>query len=153
MTKQLLFISLSLLAMGGCQSSDVDDVAPVIDMSFAGAFPQNCQQVNRGETFVFKARFTDNTELGSFNIDVHHNFDHHSHSTDAGECDFDEKKTAVTPFVFIQEYDIEPGQKEYAAEISIAIPENVDTGDYHLMISLTDHEGWNTVKGISIKIK
>ena len=36
--------------------------------------------------------------------------------------------------------------------MEIKVPENVDSGDYHFMILLTDEEGWQTIKGLSIKI-
>ena len=55
--------------------------------------------------------------------------------------------------VFCQEYQIERGQHLYKTAVEITIPTDIDPGDYHLMISLTDHVGWNSLKGISIKIQ
>ena len=56
-----------------------------------------------------KVRFTDNAELGSYSINIHNNFDHHSHSTEVEECNMDPVKEPVNPYVFIQDYDI-PGR-------------------------------------------
>jgi hypothetical protein len=42
--------------------------------------------------------------------------------------------------------------KSYEATTQITIPADVDPGDYHFMIRLTDKEGWQTLKGLSIKI-
>jgi hypothetical protein len=131
---------------------DIDDEVPVIDMSDGTAFPQNCVTVYRGETFTFHARFSDNRELGSFSIEIHNNFDHHTHSTSVAQCELEPVKTAINPFLFIKEFSIPGGLTEYTATVSIDIPADVDTGDYHFMVRLTDKSGWQTFKGISMKI-
>jgi hypothetical protein len=110
-----------------------------------------------GESFTFRVLFSDNVELGSFSIDIHHNFDHHSHSTEVTECQLDPKINPDNPFVFIQDYTIPAGSKSYETNLSISLPSgNVgvlfDEGDYHFFISLTDKEGWSAQKGLSIKI-
>lgn len=135
-----------------CSKEERDDEPPEIIMSKAGHFPQNCDTLYPGESFTFRARFTDNVELGSYSIDIHHNFDHHSHSTEMSECHLDPKKTPDNPFLFIEQYDIPAGKKEYDANQVISIPGDVDYGDYHLMIRLTDKTGWQAFMGISIKI-
>ena len=91
-------------------------------------------------------------ELGSFNIEIHNNFDHHTHSTSAADCPLDEKKNAVNPWVYNESFDIPAGQKEYASAVDIKIPDNIDTGDYHFMLRLTDKVGWQELKAVSIKI-
>lgn len=131
---------------------DIDDEAPVIDMNGDTAFPQNCVTVYRGESFTFHARFTDNIELGSYSIEMHDNFDHHSHSTSAAHCELNPVKTAINPLLFIEEYSIPEGLTEYFASVTIAVPADVDTGDYHFMVRLTDKSGWQTFEGISMKI-
>jgi len=35
---------------------------------------------------------------------------------------------------------------------TISIPANVDTGDYHFTIRVTDAAGWQSFEGISVKI-
>ncbi|WP_291862275.1 DUF4625 domain-containing protein [Marinilabilia sp.] len=44
------------------------------------------------------------------------------------------------------------GLTSYEAEVDILVPEDADTGDYHFMVRLTDAAGWQTLKGIAIKI-
>jgi len=135
-----------------CEEIIKDDESPVIDMSAADAFPQNCSIVKRGESFIFRAKFTDNLELGSYSIEMHHNFNHHTHSTSGVTCEMEPVKSAVNPFLKISEYSIPAGLKTYDAEIEVIIPAGVDTGDYHFMVRLTDKSGWQTFKGISMKI-
>ena len=114
--------------------------------------PVDCQAYSKGESIQFSYLFIDNVELGNFNIEIHHNFDHHSHSTSAGDCHLEPKKQPVNPWVYNQDYTIPAGKKTYAAEVDIPIPENIDAGDYHLMIRVTDKSGWQQLKTVSIKI-
>ncbi len=154
---KLFLLIVSFTALLSCEEDSKDDVKPTIDLSVSGAFPVNCDTIYFGETFTLKVLFTDNVELGSFSIDIHHNFDHHSHSTEVTECNSDPDKEPVNPYVFIQDYDIPQGLTEYETNLEINIPsiENsvlLDEGDYHFYISLTDKQGWSGQKGLSIKM-
>lgn len=115
--------------------------------------PIDCQQYSRGETIAFRYTFTDNVELGDFNIEIHNNFNHHTHSTSAGDCPLDAKKSPINPWVYNQDQTIPTGMKSYEAKVDINIPEDIDPGDYHFMIRLTDKAGWQQLKAVSIKIK
>jgi len=148
-------ILLGLLMVMGCSKDDseeIDTEYPVIDISAMDSFPKQCGQVKRGETFTYRVSFSDNAELGSTSIDIHHNFDHHTHSTEIEECNLEAKKTPINPFLFIKNYSIPKGVKTYTLEEKITIPADIDPGDYHFMIRLTDKEGWQSIKGLSIKI-
>ncbi len=157
-TFRLIFISVSLiLFLNSCGKEEIDNKKPEIDLNIQEAFPVNCDTLYFGETFTFKSLFTDNVELGSYSIDIHHNFDHHSHSTEVTECTLGPKKDPVNPLTFIQDYQIPQGLKNYETnhEINILSGNNIsefDEGDYHFFINLTDKEGWSAQKGLSIKI-
>ena|SRR5690606_1911963 len=150
MKKILLFIMV-LTVFVGCKKEEIDNTPPEIDASFA-SFPLQCDEIKRGESFTFKARFTDDIELGSFGLDVHNNFDHHNHSTEVDVCDLDPIKIPLNPYVLLENYEIPKGLKMYEANVSIAVPEDIDTGNYHFMIKVTDKTGWQTLKGLSVKI-
>ncbi|MCR5394483.1 MAG: DUF4625 domain-containing protein, partial [Bacteroidales bacterium] len=45
------------------------------------------------------------------------------------------------------------GSTSYEAHQFLQIPEDVDPGDYHFMLRLTDRAGWQQLKAVSIKIK
>ncbi len=150
------FLFLLFIGIISCEK-DIDDEKPVISNDFTGSFPVNCDTLYFGETFILKLRFSDNFELGSFSMDIHNNFNHHSHSTEVSECNLGPKKSPVNPYVFIQDYSIPEGLKEYETNVSIAIPSannkgTFDEGDYHFFISLTDKVGWSAQMGLSIKI-
>jgi len=147
-----ILIIITAVLFASCDDAVKDEKVPVIDISADDAFPKNCVTVYRGESFDFKIRLTDNIELGSFSVEMHHNFDHHTHSTSATQCEMDPVKNAVNPLLFINEYPIPEKLREYWATGTISIPANVDTGDYHFMIRITDTSGWQSFEGISVKV-
>lgn len=140
------------MGLFSCGEDGKDDIYPVIDMSGSEAFPKDCDTIRIGQFFVFRTSFYDNAELGSYSLDIHNNFDHHTHSSSIVECPPDPVKTPVNPFVFIREFDIPAGLTEFQASDTVVIPPGVDPGDYHLMVRLTDREGWQAIKGISVKL-
>lgn len=157
MIKRIICFCFTLVViLGGCKKDDkgeVDTEYPVIDVTADNAFPMQCSNVKRGESFTFRAQLSDNVQLGSVSIDIHHNFDHHTHSTEVESCTMDAVKTPVKPFLLIQSYPIPAGMKTYEVQQELTVPADIDPGDYHFMIRLTDKEGWQTIKGLSIKIE
>jgi hypothetical protein len=152
----VIIVSVIVL-FDACDQKEIDDQKPEIDLTFPETFPLNCDTIYFGESFTFKALFKDNTGLGSFSLDIHHNFDQHSHSTEINQCEMSSPGNPVNPFVFIKDFTIPNGLKEYEAHEEIVIPAgdgngHFDAGDYHLFISLTDREGWAAQKGLSIKM-
>lgn len=155
----LFFLSITLIFLSSCEKDEeIDTTRPEIDFTIQGAFPTQCTDtVYFGEPFAFKLRFTDNMELGSYSVDIHHNFDHHSHSTEAVECNLDPKKDAVNPYTGIEDFTIPGGRTEYITDIPMSIPTSnsaglFDEGDYHFFVSVTDKEGWSTNYGIGIRM-
>lgn len=155
-TKNIAVLVFSFLFLISCSSDDsnggVDQEKPVIDMSISGGFPTSCTTVTRGEVINFKSFFTDNNKLGAYSISIHNNFDHHSHDTEVDDCNLNPVKTPVNPWTETFTYTIPENSKEFLAEQQIAIPNEIDTGDYHFMIQLSDAQGWATLRGISIKV-
>ena len=157
MKKIIIFFAFATIVFASCSREKIDEKKPEIDLTFSGAFPQNCDTIWLGESFAFKMLFTDNVELGSFSIELHENFDHHAHSTELTECDLDPVKTPENPLYFIRDFEIPTGLTEYETNIQISLPEEnnegkFDEGDYHFFIRITDREGWSAQKGLSVKL-
>lgn len=154
----ILLVVLSIL-LNACQDDEkptIDTVKPLIDLTILDAFPTSCDTLYFDEPFIVKALLTDNVELGAFNIDIHNNFDHHTHSTEFEQCTLGAVKTAVNPYVYIQDYTL-PVTNEFTTDVSMTIPSSdgtdlYDEGDYHFQIRLTDKEGWSTMKGLNVKL-
>ncbi|MBC8988125.1 DUF4625 domain-containing protein [Pedobacter sp. N36a] len=147
-----LFLAAALSNCSKDKAEPIDTTYPEINTDSPTAFPKQCGVLKRGEKFSFKALLSDNKELGSVSVDIHHNFDHHTHSTELQECDMAPVKQAVKPFLLIKNIAIPAGLKSYELNTEIDVPADIDPGDYHFMIRLTDKEGWQTIKGLSIKI-
>jgi hypothetical protein len=156
---KLKLIGLAMLFLlgivSGCKKDkkEVDTTYPTISIEAANAFPKQCSVIKRGEKFTFRAELSDNVALGSVSIDIHHNFDQHSHSTEVLGCNMEAKKTPINPLLYIKDFPIPSGQKSYQMVQEIEVPATVDPGDYHFLIRLTDQSGWQTIKGLSIKIQ
>lgn len=152
-SKSILLYAFMCLLLAACSrdedNKDLDK--PVIETG-SGAMPQNCQVYAKGEDIPFRYTFTDNDGLGNYNIEIHHNFDHHTHSTDAGDCQLDDKKKPINPWVYNQDFPIPKNTLRYDANVDIPIPAGIDPGDYHFMIRVTDKSGWQELKAVSIKI-
>jgi len=145
-----------MVVLSNCSKDNtepIDTIYPEINTATSDAFPKQCSVVKRGEKFIFKALLSDNVQLGSLNLDIHHNFDHHTHSTELEECSLAPVKQPEKPFLLIKNIPIPTGLKSYQVSTEIEVPANIDPGDYHFMIRLTDKEGWQTIKGLSIKIE
>lgn len=102
MKKKQLFTGLLsfLVLLSACSKKDqeaIDTTYPEIDVLTNNAFPKQCSEVLRGQSFTAKIHVSDNKELGSVSIDIHHNFDHHSHSTEVNDCNMEAIKAPVKP--------------------------------------------------------
>lgn len=118
-----LLMALSLLA---CRKSDlVPPTATNLTVNNAG---QNITlDVNPGDTIVVRALLQDNTELGQFKIDIHHDFDGHSH------------KSSMTRYAEIRIKNI--SGLTYNLEETFIIPDTTASGIYHGTLQALDIEG------------
>lgn len=164
MKASILFTGLLMLASLAACSNDDDpssgkDTEPpkIIENDSTSSNPSNptdCQVYHRGDIIYFNYEFTDNQELGNYALNVHNNFDHHNHPNMNVSCPLDPTKDPTSKvWIFNQTYPIPAGLKEYNAKAEIPIPKDIDPGDYHFMIVVTDKTGWQAPqRGISIKI-
>ncbi|NIJ46553.1 hypothetical protein FHR24_003042 [Wenyingzhuangia heitensis] len=153
--KNYLFYFLVASLFIACTSDDgfdKDEEKPTISVNYTNGFPQGCTQLTKGQTYSFRAQVTDNKELAAYSLDIHHNFDHHTHDDQVTECDLGAIKSSVNPYLHVENYTITEGLTAYEINISITIPDDVDTGDYHCAYSVTDKTGWQSRTSIDIKI-
>ena len=128
------FILAGAFLLAACEENETDSTAPTIHIES----PADHDAFTPGETLTFAAVFSDNVELRSYKIDVHHNSDGHSHGRLAHEDGH--------PWDFTQTGSFEPGTKETQVTHAIAIPaiidgEEVASGEYHLAVFCTDAAG------------
>jgi hypothetical protein len=149
MKKQNLLYAVAALAFilisVSCEKDKGDTQAPTIELKG----PKNGDTLWVGTHIHFEAEFADNVELRSYKIDIHSNFNNHSHkSTTHDHNDLKEWK-------FQQSWDFEAGLRNaHIHHHSITIPETVDghevaTGKYHFMVYCIDkagNESWVAVE-------
>ena len=149
----LVFIGLTFSAACSSDSDTLkDEEKPTLSLAYEGGFPQGCAVLNRGETYTFKAQLTDNEALAAYSLELHHNFDHHTHDDQAAVCELGPLKEAVNPFIYRENFKLEDRPKAYEINIQVTIPDDIDTGDYHCGFSVTDATGWQRRTSVDIKI-
>jgi len=157
----MALVCVLFLSFISCSSEDDKDMTyPVINTTDVQAVPFNGQTFKKGDVIHFTCLFTDDKELGSYNIEIHNNFDHHTHSTTSGEDEGEEEEDhdhdhgheAEKAWVYNESYAIPDGTRSYTAQHDITIPTGIATGDYHFMVRLTDRAGWQQLHAVAIKI-
>lgn len=160
----LYLVTLSLII--ACEDKSKDTTPPVIDE--ASFLPADCDIYYPGDTIQVHFVCIDDTELGNFNIEIHSNFDHHTHGTSAVECAEEggeehhheegeehehEHEIVEGAWVFNQDYTIARGRTTDTVNVPIPVPADALEGDYHFMLRLTDRAGWQTLKAAPIHIQ
>lgn len=153
--KSACFFLFGILFFASCSSDDTsvkDQDKPEINIAYEGGFPEPCMALVKGETYTFRAKVTDNQALAAYSLDIHHNFDHHTHDDQQGDCELDVVKQPINPWVFMENYAIEGDVSSYEIMIELTIPQDIDPGDYHCSYSVTDQTGWQSRTSVDIKI-
>ena len=156
-----LFALPVLVLLTACNDRNKDLTPPVIDSE--NFLPANCDIYYAGDTITVHFTCSDDCELGNFNIEIHNNFDHHTHSTEAEDCEkegHEEHTDGEEPELecgnggwgFSRDYAIPANQTEYTADVKIPVPKGADKGDYHFMLRLTDKAGWQSIKSVALKL-
>ncbi len=153
--KTLSFLTMGAILLFNSCSKNNDDVVdtekPTVSVNYDNGFPQACSLLQRRHTYTIRARASDNVGLAAYSIDIHNNFDHHTHDNQEAECELAPIKDAVNPFLFMKNYSMENGLSQEIQQ-EITIPENIDTGDYHFHLSVTDVTGWQSSAYVDVKI-
>lgn len=127
-----LVISMSLvLSFTACDKDDVtaDTTRPIIELDE----PEDGDELLIGAGIHFECDFEDNEMLGSYMVEIHNNFDGHSHKIGATRAD--------EPFFFKKSYDLSGLRNAHIHHHDIVIPENATPGNYHLIVYCTDAAG------------
>lgn len=123
MKKGVLIIA-GIALLSACKKADIE--APVLSEIQINNSSQSVQ-LHPGESFSVSGTVTDNKELNQFKIDIHHDFDGHSH------------KSMTTRYEEIRISDI--SGTSYSINESFTVPDNASSGTYHGTITSLDKEG------------
>lgn len=142
--KLLKYMALSLLWLSACSSdSDVekpDTEIPKIVLETSNPGYGTDDICGLPETHVFpllseqtlklELAFSDDVELSQYKIDIHHNFDCHTHGR---------VKEVGVPW-FVARIEKLEGKRQRIVE-ELAVPANVTAGNYHLLVYCLDKVG------------
>jgi hypothetical protein len=141
-TRTIIFSCLTalfFLTLNRC-TEDRDTVKPVIELHEPAE--GDVLQIGNEDGMHFEADFSDNEALASYRIEIHPNFDNHSHSrADEGSVDF----------TYDRSWKIS-GRNFPAHQHAVLIPENATPGDYHLMVYCLDEEGNTSYVTVNIEL-
>lgn len=136
--KKYLYLVIALaysISFAACGDDDItaDTTLPVIELDE----PEDGDELLIGAGVHFECDFSDNEMLGSYMVEIHNNFDRHTHkaSTRAGE----------ETFFFKKSYDLSGLRNAHIHHHDIVIPENAAEGNYHLVVYCTDAAGNQTL--------
>ena len=115
-------LAMSVFAFISCDDSDSDTTKPVIEEG---------QELKIGDEHGvhFEMDLSDDVMLKSYMIEIHSNFDHHSHGKSRAAATGE----ATVDFSFNRSYDISGKKTAHIHHHDIVIPANATPGDYHLM--------------------
>ena len=130
---------ISLLAtvtfmFSSCDNDDSSDTTkPLIELHE----PEEGQALEIGNEHGvhFEMDLSDDVMLKSYKIEIHSNFDHHSHGGNSRAAQ------ETVDFSFNRSYDVSGQKTAHIHHHDIVIPANATAGDYHLMVYCTDAAG------------
>ncbi len=160
--KKIKYISvlsaISLFVLGSCSSdSSVDTEKPVIVLNA----PAEGAKLAAGSDIHFDMEVSDNEALGSYNVDIHNDFDGHNHGSDSASIlkfvvkhsdDSPENETRV-PFVYNKTWtDIAGKKNDHVHHHEIIIDKDAKRGNYHFVVKVLDRAGNQSMEFRTIQI-
>lgn len=116
------------IAWNGCRENS-DTTRPEIDLEEPAE--GDILQIGGEHGVHFEANFSDNEALASYKVNIHPDFDGHTHRSSTEE---------TVDFEFEQSWSLS-GRNAAVHHHEIKIPEDATPGEYHLMVYCTDAAG------------
>ncbi len=128
-----------LLLVGSCKKGDdqKDLERPLISLQSPGD-----DTIRGGESLLIRGIITDNEALSQVKIEIHDDFDGHSHGKKAGAP------------AFVWDTIMTLSGKETAIDFPLAVPEDIASGQYHFQMQALDASGNEAefvVRGLYLK--
>ena len=138
--KKVIYLSaiaiVSVFIFNACGREDLKKPFVSIVSPFEGG------HVEPGGKIELIASMMDDTELGSYKIEIHDAFDGHTHSQDLpGMQKSIAHEGETEDFSFSQTYTDAEGKDFHHISLNIDIPENATEGEYHLTVHVLDKAG------------
>ncbi|MCH4823877.1 DUF4625 domain-containing protein [Gramella lutea] len=128
---KILLVLLTVTVFTACSDDDdaLDSEKPTIMMSE----PEDGEEFEIGGELHFDIDLTDNQGLASYKVDIHNNFDGHTHSV--------AKQQEEELWSYQETFQIAGNPTSFEAHEHIDIPEGIAEGEYHLGVVVVDAAG------------
>ena len=125
-------LSMTLVLTSTSCSKD-DEISDTTKPTITITEPENDKEILIGDKngMHIEMDLSDNVMLKSYKIEIHNNFDHHSHTS----------RSTTTDFTFNKSYDISENRNIHIHHHDVMVPDNTTPGEYHLIIYCTDKAG------------
>jgi len=140
-----VLLLIVLLFASSCEDDNDTQKPQIIVVS-----PEQNEVLNIGSEIHFDVDFSDNTELKSYKVDIHNNFEGHTHKrANSGD---------TVAWSFQKSWSFDAGQKNaHVHHHEIEIPHDyngmdISQGNYHFMIYCLDAAGNETWVAVPVKI-
>ncbi len=152
----IILLTILMFFLHACvKESDEKEAFPEVTI----LSPLPCDTIYFSEAVTYKIKFTDKSGsgLGNLAMDIHNNFNQHSHGSHQ-TCDMDPVKEPVTPYENAWVFNLPSDKSEYIFETVIEIPaknndnNSHDYGDYHYHIYVTNNDGYQSFTTLDIKL-
>lgn len=138
----------SLFAFTSCSSDDnTDTQKPVVDL----VAPKEGSKLEAGKDIHFDMLVSDNEGLGSYNVDIHNNFDGHGHSGD-NHTHAIKAVVETKPFAYNNTWDLGGVKNDQIHHHEIVIAADATPGKYHFAVKVLDKAGNQTMVFRNIEI-
>ena len=127
----IVIVLMSSVLLVSCSDDEKqgDTTKPVITLNA----PAEGAALQPGSHIHFDMDLEDDVMLGSYKVEIHNNFDGHTHTkVEAGE---------TTPFAYNNSWDVSDKKSHHIHHHEIEIPANATEGNYHFMVYCTDAAG------------
>ena len=123
----VIFSVITFFSLFASCHDDGDTTKPVIDL----IEPEEDAVLQIGDKVHFEMEVSDNEMLSSYKVEIHPNFDGHTHN----------RTTRTTDFYFERTWDLSGKKNDDIHHHDIVIPGDATPGHYHLMVYCTDAAG------------
>ena len=134
-------IALFTLTFFASCSNDDDEILDSEKPEITINDPVENEVFQVGGELHFDIDLSDNDALASYKVDIHNNFDGHTHSGVLNNTVGTKQASTISPWAYNQSFQIEGTPKTYHAHEHIEIPDNIAEGPYHLGITVIDVSG------------
>ncbi|WP_410878213.1 DUF4625 domain-containing protein [Myroides sp. DW712] len=140
---------VSAFAFTSCSSDDSTDTQkPEVNL----IAPKEGAKLEVGKDIHFDMEVSDNEGLGSYNVDIHNNFDGHGHSGENHTHAISTLAVDTKPFAYNKTWDLGGKKNDDVHHHEIIIAADATPGKYHFVVKVLDKAGNQTMVFRNIEI-